>query len=269
MLSEAIAHELHLHIGESFTLPSPYPTAFRLAGLSTNAGWPPGAIVINAEDYAHAWGSDAASALNIDLAPGVALAEGRTQVIRALGPRSGLAVQTAGERESQWKSVSREGLSRLTQIATLVLIAAILAMAGVMTSLIWQRRERIAYIKRQGFTRGTALARPLLRERGAAPRRLLDRRGVRRLRPAAAVTRTDHGHRLPIGDRCRPSHRTYERCCGQRRGACHRGRARLSRGSRARDDGQARLAAPGIRRPYRPGRCAPWLARRSASCGGA
>ncbi len=154
VVSEAIAHELHLHLGESFTLPSPYPAKFRLAGLSTNGGWPPGVIVINAEDYGRAWGSDAASALNIDLATGVSPGEGRAQVMRALGPGSGLAVQTAGERESQWQSVSREGLSRLTQIATLVLIAAILAIAGVMASLIWQRRERIAYIKRQGFTRG-------------------------------------------------------------------------------------------------------------------
>lgn len=154
VVSQAIAHELHLHIGESFTLPSPNPTTFRLAGLSTNGGWPPGAIVINAEDYAGAWGSNAASALNVDLAPGVTPAQGRRQVIRALGPASGLAVQTAGERERQWKALTREGLARLTQIATLVLIAAILAIAGVMTSMVWQRRERIAYIKRQGFTRG-------------------------------------------------------------------------------------------------------------------
>jgi putative ABC transport system permease protein len=154
VLSEAIAHELHLHIGESFTLPSPYPTTFRLAGLSTNGGWPPGAMVINAEDYARAWGSDAAAALNIDLAPGVSPTLARAQIIAALGPASGLAVRSAGEREHQWKTISREGLVRLTQIATLVLIAAILAMAGVMASMIWQRRERIAYIKRLGFTRG-------------------------------------------------------------------------------------------------------------------
>ncbi len=154
VVSEAIAHELHLHIGESFTLPSPYPTTFRLAGLSTNGGWPPGAIVINAEDYAGAWGSNAASALNINLAPGVSVTQARLGAIRALGPGSGLAVQSASERESQWKTISRQGLARLTQIATLVLIAAILAMAGVMTSMIWQRRDRIAYIKRQGFTRG-------------------------------------------------------------------------------------------------------------------
>jgi putative ABC transport system permease protein len=153
VVSQAIAHELHLHIGESFVLPSPRPTTFRIAGLSTNFGWPPGAIVINAEDYARAWGSQAASALTILPALGVSPAVARRRIVRALGSNSGLAVQTAGEREAQWKAVSRAGLERLTQIATLVLISAILAMAGVMTSMIWQRRDRIAYIKRQGFTR--------------------------------------------------------------------------------------------------------------------
>ena len=84
VLSEAIAHEMHLHIGESFTLPSPNPTTFRLAGLSTNGGWPPGAIVINAEDYARAWGSNAASALNVQVAPPDARRRKRAiQIIRS------------------------------------------------------------------------------------------------------------------------------------------------------------------------------------------
>jgi putative ABC transport system permease protein len=65
-----------------------------------------------------------------------------------------LIVQTAGEREQQWETISRRGLARLTEIAKLVLIAAILAMAGVMSSMILQRRDQFAYIKRQGFTRG-------------------------------------------------------------------------------------------------------------------
>jgi putative ABC transport system permease protein len=154
VLSEAIAHEMHLHIGESFTLPSPYPTTFRLAGLSTNGGWPPGAIVMNAEDYARAWGSNAASALSVQVAPERAPAEARLQIIRALGQDSGLAVQTAAEREAQWTRLSSQGLARLTQIKTIVLIAAILAMAFVMTSLIWQRRERIGQLKRTGNRRG-------------------------------------------------------------------------------------------------------------------
>jgi putative ABC transport system permease protein len=154
ILSEAIASELHLRIGERFTLPSPRPTAFRVAGLSTNGGWPPGAIVLNSQDYARAWGSTAASALTIDLAPGASPAQVKSQVAQALGPGSGLAVQTAREREGMWKTISHQGLARLTEIASLVLGAAILAMAGVISSMLWQRRDRIASIRRQGFTRG-------------------------------------------------------------------------------------------------------------------
>ena len=65
VLSRALAAEQHLHIGEAFTLPSPDPTSFRVAALSTNIGWAPGAIVMNAEDYARAWGSNDASAYGI------------------------------------------------------------------------------------------------------------------------------------------------------------------------------------------------------------
>jgi putative ABC transport system permease protein len=154
VVSEAIAHEKHLHIGGAFTLPSPRPSTFRVAALSTNGGWPPGAILINATDYAEAWRTAAASALTITLRAGVSPAQGRREVKRALGPDSGLAVQTAAQRARQWQTISHQGLARLTQIATLVMIAAILAMAGVMSSMIWQRRGNIAYVKRQGFTRG-------------------------------------------------------------------------------------------------------------------
>src|SRR5262249_31966640 len=131
VISEAVANELHLHLGSSFTLPSPVPTRFRVAGLSTNGGWPPGAVIINAADYARAWGSSAVSALQVSLRPGVSLDRGRFEAQRVLGPNSGLSVQTAGEREQQWKTGSRQGLAQLVQIATLVLIAAVLAMAGV------------------------------------------------------------------------------------------------------------------------------------------
>jgi putative ABC transport system permease protein len=154
VVSEAIARQRHLRLGSYFTLPAPHPARFRVAALSTNGGWPPGILVLNADDYAHAWSSHLASALNVDLNSRVSPARARAELQTALGPHSGLAVQTAAGRERQWKAVSRQGLGRLSQIATLVLVAAILAIAGVMASMIWQRRERIAYIKRQGFTRG-------------------------------------------------------------------------------------------------------------------
>jgi putative ABC transport system permease protein len=74
-------------------------------------------------------------------------------VRRALGPDSGLSVQTARGRELEWRASSRQGLSRLSQIALLVLIAATLAMAGAIAAMIWQRRPQLAYLKRQGYLR--------------------------------------------------------------------------------------------------------------------
>jgi putative ABC transport system permease protein len=165
VLSQAIADEHRLHIGDSFLLPSPTPTKFRVAALSTNVGWPPGAVIVDAADYARAWGSTEASAYNIALRRGVSQARGSAEVRRALGPRSGLSVQTAHRRELEWRASSRQGLSRLSQIALLVLIAATLAMAGATAAMIWQRRGQLAYLKRQGYRRGV-LWRALICESG-------------------------------------------------------------------------------------------------------
>jgi putative ABC transport system permease protein len=152
IVSEAIADEAHLHIGESYTLPASNPTSFRIAGFSTNGGWPPGVIIINADDYARAWGSSAASALNITLARGVSPAQGRLEIARALPQGSGLTVQTAAERGRQWETISHQGLARLTQIATLVLIATVLAMSIAMGTMISQRHRRFARMKVQGYS---------------------------------------------------------------------------------------------------------------------
>jgi putative ABC transport system permease protein len=152
VISKAIAGEHHLHIGQSFTLPSPRPMTFRVAALGTNIGWPPGAIVINATDYAKAWASDDASAYQIMSAPDAPAGQVRREVERALGPASGLAVQTSHERERHQRAASRQGLSRLSQISSLVLIAAILAMAAAMGNMIWLRRARLASLKLDGFS---------------------------------------------------------------------------------------------------------------------
>jgi putative ABC transport system permease protein len=154
VVSQTLATEHHLHIGESFTLPSSRPTRFRVAALSTNLGWPPGAIVLNAKDYVRAWGSSRPSAYQIGLAPGASGGTVSREVRRALGSRSGFRVETRAQREQLHYAQAAQGLSRLTQIRTLVLIAAILAMAAAMGAMIWQRRVRLADMKVDGFGRG-------------------------------------------------------------------------------------------------------------------
>jgi putative ABC transport system permease protein len=151
VISKAIATQHHLHIGSVFTLPSPRPTRFRVAALSTNVGWPPGAVLINADEYAKAWESTEASAYEINDAPGASPVVVRGEVQRALGPNSGLQVQTAEQRERQQRMASRQGLQRLSEISALVLIAAVLAMAAAMGNMIWQRRARLARLKWDGF----------------------------------------------------------------------------------------------------------------------
>jgi putative ABC transport system permease protein len=151
VLSEALAREHHLHVGDTFTLPSPQPRAFRVAGLSTNLGWPPGALIISAAGYASAWGDDSPSAFEIQAQRGASPSAISRRIRRTLGPHTGLAVETTSERQARHRALVDQGLSRLTQIKLLMLIAGVLAIAGAMGSLIWQRRERIAAIRVQGY----------------------------------------------------------------------------------------------------------------------
>jgi putative ABC transport system permease protein len=151
VVSQALASEHHLHVGQAFTLPAPVPTSFRVAALSTNLGWPPGAIIVNSRDYARAWLSNDPSAYEIQTKPGAHPASVRRLVQKALGPQSGLVVETAGEREQRHYALAQQGLLRLTQIRLLVLIAAMLAIAGALGSLFWQRRGFVAFIRCQGF----------------------------------------------------------------------------------------------------------------------
>jgi putative ABC transport system permease protein len=153
VVSQAIADEHHLHIGQAFALPTPIPTTLRVAALSTNIGWAPGAIIMSAPQYAAAWGSSDASAYNVLFRAGVSPAQGRAEIARALGPSSGFTAETAAAHASQQRALSRQGLERLTQIATLILIAAVLAMAAAMGNMVWQRRPRLAKLKLEGFPR--------------------------------------------------------------------------------------------------------------------
>ena len=152
VISQAIAVEHNLHIGEAFTLPSPLPTTLRVAALSTNIGWPSGAILINAEEYARAWQSNQASAYELSLLPGASASTVRREAQEALPPHTGLVILSAAQREALSDATARQGLSRLSQIAALVSIAAVLAMAAAIANMIYQRRIRLRRLKLDGLS---------------------------------------------------------------------------------------------------------------------
>jgi putative ABC transport system permease protein len=153
VISRTLAAQRHLRIGERYRLPAPRPTAFRVAALITNLGWPPGAVVLNPRDFARAWESSDVSAYNLTLSAGASPSAVAREARRALGPASGLIVQTALQRFHSQRDATRAGLVQLTQISALVLFTGAFATALSLGAAIWQRRRRFALMKVQGFER--------------------------------------------------------------------------------------------------------------------
>jgi putative ABC transport system permease protein len=154
-ISNAFAEEHRLGVGDTFALPTPTGSAqLHVAAITTNLGWSPGAVIINAADYRRYWQTADPSALEVALDPGVGETAGRRAVALALADRPGLRVQTLHERERQYDANARQGLTALSEISTLLLIAAALAVAAALSASIWQRRPRLASLKIQGYDTG-------------------------------------------------------------------------------------------------------------------
>lgn len=153
-VSQGFADEEHLQVGALLHLPTPSGIAsFRIAAITTNVGWPPGALTINTTDYSRYWRSSEPAALEVSLKPGVSANRGAFAVRHALAGMPALRVQTVAERDTQFESNARQGLRSLSQISTLLLLAAALAVAAALSASIWQRRPRLASLKLQGFDR--------------------------------------------------------------------------------------------------------------------
>lgn len=153
-VSQAVANQIGINVGDRFTLPTPAGlTQLRLAAKLSNVGWAPGTIILNQRDYQRAWNTTDPSAIEIDLDPGVSPQQGAALVRDALGPTAAaLAVESADQRWGALRRNARQGLDRLTQISTLVLIGAILATAAAVSATVWQRRNRLAELRAQGFS---------------------------------------------------------------------------------------------------------------------
>jgi putative ABC transport system permease protein len=163
-VSSQLANEHHTGVGNIITLPSPTgDVSFRIAATTTNFGWSPGAILMSTADYSRAWQTSAPTALGVELTPGANTTTVQTEIARALGPASGLEVISAHAREATIDASASEGLGQLGEIATLLVLAAILAMIAALGSSIWQQRVSLAGLRLEG-TRPSKLRRVLLIE---------------------------------------------------------------------------------------------------------
>jgi putative ABC transport system permease protein len=163
-VSEQLAAEHHVGVGDTILLPTPAgETPVKIAALTTNFGWSPGAVVMSSLEYQHAWQTTQTTALVVDVKPGADPEHVERDIQATLGPGNGLEVLGAPSREARMVGSVREGLSQLATISTLLALASILAMAAALASAIWQRRTSLAVLKLSGV-RQWRLGRLLLLE---------------------------------------------------------------------------------------------------------
>jgi putative ABC transport system permease protein len=164
VLSKQIAGEHHLKVGAIVRLPTPTGlAALRMAAASTNFGWPTGVIFMNRADYTKAFATSTITTLGVDLKPDTSINNinrYKEEVERQLGPNSGLEVVTPGTRAARIETSGGEGLGQLSEIATLLLAATIVAMVAALGSSIWQQRASLASLRIEG-TRPAQLRRLL------------------------------------------------------------------------------------------------------------
>jgi putative ABC transport system permease protein len=154
-VSSGFAAEHHLEVGNNFELPTPSGIFRpRVAAITTNSGWPAGTISLSAADYGRWWDTTEATALEVNLRPGVGALAGAQAIRATLGSQTGLLVQTSAESVAEADASARQGLRTLGQISTLLLIAAALAVAAALSATVWQRRTRLASLKIQGYHPG-------------------------------------------------------------------------------------------------------------------
>ncbi len=150
-VSQQIASEHHTHVGSTLTLPTPTGNlTYRIAATTTNLAWPPGVIFMGSGDYTRAWANPAPSALAVTLRPGSDPGAARRAIAAALPAGTGLEVSLAAARAAKIRALAGEGLGQLGEISTLLLIAAVGAMAAALVSSVWQRRASLASLRLLG-----------------------------------------------------------------------------------------------------------------------
>jgi putative ABC transport system permease protein len=150
-VSRQIAAEHHVTVGGALTLATPTgPRSYRVAALTTNLAWSPGVIFISSEGFTRAWGTSAASALAVTITRGSSVQAVRREIAGSLASDSGLEAQSAATREQRIDKLTGEGLSQLGLISSLLVLAAILALAAALASSIHQRRGALAGLRLAG-----------------------------------------------------------------------------------------------------------------------
>ena len=247
MLSQALAAEHHLHVGQSVHAALAAATRLRVAALSTNLGWPPGAIIINSAGLRARVGQQPTRArMRFRPRPAPRRAtRASPRAARVGAAESGLAVETASRtRAAPLRSREPGPLAAdADQAARADRRDARRCRGDGRDDLAAPRSRGVHQVP--GLTAEAVLWRWLLCESAVLLGvGLLDRRGLRpRTRSCWGVTSWQR-HRFPDRLRHRRSRRAVQLRAGQRHRRCGGRRARISRSACPPRSGQPGVSDP-------------------------
>jgi putative ABC transport system permease protein len=146
--SQQLAEEHHVGVGGTLDLvASNGAQSLKVAALTTDFGWPGGAVLMNTRDSNRLLATHAPTALVAVLARGSNAAHARNAIAATLGASTGLEVMTANTGLGRFSSLLNEGLIQLQWISVMLVIAAILAMAAALAADIWQQRPWLSGLR--------------------------------------------------------------------------------------------------------------------------
>jgi putative ABC transport system permease protein len=150
-VSRQIAAEHQVRVGDVLTFATPTGLrSYRVAALTTNLAWSPGAIFMSSGDFKRAWSTSAASALAVTVGSSSSVQAVEREIAVARPSDNGLEAESAVTREQSIDKLTNEGLGQLGLISSLLVLAAILALAAALASSIHQRRVGLAGLRLAG-----------------------------------------------------------------------------------------------------------------------
>jgi putative ABC transport system permease protein len=155
LVSEPLATRRHLEVGSRIRLPTASgERAFEVAGVYSDFGRNPGAVLLDLTTYRRLWHDPGLSAVSVYAAPGVGRARLADQIRRLAAPYQEVSVRSNRDlRETSMRIFDRT----FAITSVLRLLAGLVAFAGVLSALMALQLERareLGVLRANGMTPG-------------------------------------------------------------------------------------------------------------------
>ncbi len=151
LMSSGLARERGVAPGDRVTLPTPSgPREVTIAGYVSNYGWQPGAIELSSVAIDRWWREPSLTALQVDLSAGAETSAVRKH-LQAVAAPLGLEIDVPDQLRQRIRDAAKGALTPMGNVAWMISILGVLALAATLVAAIMQRARRLATLRAIGM----------------------------------------------------------------------------------------------------------------------